>query len=65
MSRAIPEEEEPPRWDGPAIALLDEKLGVVEKTGCEPVAASRFSQVTDVNVSSSASIFASDLCQTD
>ncbi|KAI3480024.1 hypothetical protein L1887_57800 [Cichorium endivia] len=33
--------------DGPAAALVDE-LGMVEKTGCDPVAASRFSHVTDV-----------------
>ena len=41
--------------DGPAAALVDE-LGMVEKTGCDPVAASRFSHVTEVKVSSSASI---------
>lgn len=37
--------------------LLEEKASVDEKTGWEPVAESRFSQVTEVNVSSSVSMF--------
>lgn len=41
------------------MALLDEKAGVDEKTGCDPEAASRFSHVTEVNVSSSVSMIAS------
>ena len=56
MSLATPVADERAPEEGPAMALLEEKVGVVEKTGWEPDVVSRFSQVTEVKVSSSASI---------